>query len=132
MTARQAALFGKADRALEGAVANLAREDAEVAVNRAYYACFYAATAALLEADESPKSHAGTHRRFAYLLIAPGHVPQDVGRTLEDAFRMRQRSDYDAFAVTDLGAAADLLADAERFVAAVRAAVARGGHTAPG
>ncbi|HLT47874.1 MAG TPA: HEPN domain-containing protein [Rubricoccaceae bacterium] len=121
MTPRQIALIEKADRALEAARANLDRGDGETAVNRAYYATYYAATAALLGEGESPKTHSGTHRRSAHLFIATGRVPQEVGRTLEDAFRIRQRSDYEALGVTDLRAAADLLADAERFVAAVRA-----------
>ncbi len=120
MTDRQRALLDKADRALDAARANLDRDDAETAVNRAYYAAYYAATAALLGVEERPKSHSGTHRRFAFCFIEPGLIPPDLGRTLEVAFRVRQRADYEALAVTDLRGAVDLLADVERFVAAAR------------
>lgn len=52
-------------------------------------------------------------------------MSRDVGRILPDAFRLRLQSDYDAFAVTDARAAADLVSDAERFVAVVREFVGR-------
>ena len=119
MTERQRALLDKAARALEAARANLDRDDAETAVNRAYYAAYYAATAALLGVGETPKTHSGAHRRFALRFIVTGQIAPEVGRTLEEAFRVRQRADYESLVVTDVRAAADLVADVERFVDAV-------------
>lgn len=119
MTTLQQALLDKAGRALEAARASLDRDDAETATNRAYYACFYAAQAALVSVGEQPKTHTGTHTRFRLHFVAGGVVPLGIGSILTDAFAARQRHDYNAFAVTDTHAAADLLADAERFVAAV-------------
>ena len=121
MTALQDGYVAKADRALASARRTLDDGDPEAAVNRAYYACFYLVQAALLGVGETPKTHAGTHSRFAYHFVRPGRVPQDIGRILPYAAETRERSDYDAFAITDTAAAADLLTDAERFVAAVRA-----------
>ena len=126
MTDLQQAYVDRADRALQSARRNLGEGDALVAINRAYYACFYLALAALAGRGETPRTHAGAHRRFAATYVASGDVSREVGRILPDAFRLRQQSDYDVFAVTDLGAAADLLADAERFVEAVRPLVGAG------
>jgi uncharacterized protein (UPF0332 family) len=123
MTPLQTALVEKGVRALHAARHALEDGDAEAAANRAYYACFNLARAALLGEGEQPKTHSGTHNRFALLFVATGRVPEAIARTLPHAAQIRERADYDALAVTDLRAAADLLADAERFVAAVRAVV---------
>ncbi len=123
MTDRQEALLKKADRALDTSRLILEDGDAEGAVSRAYYACFYVALAALLGYNESPRTHRGVHHRFRELVVLPGLVPADLGRTLPYAAGVRERADYEALSVTDESAAADLLADAERFVAVVRALV---------
>jgi uncharacterized protein (UPF0332 family) len=129
MTEQQRALLEKAQRALEGAAANLTRDDAEIVTNRAYYACFYAASAALLGVGERPKTHSGVLRRFRFHFVRAGPLEAAVGDLLGVALDARQRSDYDTAAITDLRAAADLLADAERFVAAVRVIVEEGPTT---
>ena len=119
MTDLPRAFLDKASRALGAARRAVDADDAETAVNRAYYACFYAAQAALVSVGDRPKTHAGTHRRFALRFVRDGPVPAEVGTILPEAFRLRLREDYDALPLTDLRAAADLLADAERFVATV-------------
>ena len=119
MSPLQVALVDKAERALATA-RQVMGEDPEAAVNRAYYACFYVAQAALLGVGERPKSHAGTHNRFAFHFVATGRVPEEVARTLPSAAQARERADYNVLAVTNPRAAADLLADAERFVEVVR------------
>jgi uncharacterized protein (UPF0332 family) len=123
MTAHQRALFEKAALSLRTGKAALDLGDAGAAVNRAYYATYYAATAALMGEEERPKSHAGTHRRFHHLFVAAGRLDAATGGLLLYAFNARQRADYDALSVTDPRAAADLLADAERFVSQVQAVV---------
>ena len=121
MTPKQTAFVRRAERALATAHVTLDAGDAEAAVNRAYYACFYLAQAALLGVGEEPKTHKGTHSRFGLHFVASGPLSTADGRILTDAAATRERSDYDAFAITDTAAAADLVTDAERFVAAVRA-----------
>ena len=117
MTLEQGALFAKSRRALEAAQASLDRDDAETALNRTYYAAFYAATAALLGIGETPKTHTGAHRRFR--LHFADHLPESLRSFLEYAANLRQRADYEALATFDLPGTADLLADAERFVQTV-------------
>ena len=109
----------RAQRALRTAHLALHDGDPAAAIDRAYYAAFYVATAALLTADERPRTHAGTHRRFHLHFVRPGRLSTDLGTTLKHAFELCQRADYEAFAVFDEAAAADLLADVERFAAAV-------------
>ena len=121
MTDEQQALLAKAHRTLKTARLSLNDGDAASAVNRAYYAAFYAATAALLAVGETPKTHSGTHHRFHLHYVASGLLAKHVGKTLDFAYELRQRADYEALTDFDEAAAADLIADAQRFVEAVEA-----------
>ena len=120
MSGRQRNLLRRAERALRTARLNLDDGDPEAATNRAYYACFYLAQAALDGQGEAPKTHSGTHARFAFHFVVDGTISVETGSILTDAFKARQRSDYNVAAVTDHAAAADLVADAGRFVEPVR------------
>ena len=73
-----------------------------------------------------PKTHSGTHNRLALHFVASGVISGDVATTLPCAARVRERTDYSAFVMTDLEAATNLLADSERFAEVVGKA-ARGG-----
>ena len=119
------AFLAKAHRALATARVDAAAGDAEAAVNRAYYAAFYAATAALLAENERPKTHAGLHARFFAAFVATGRVAQPVAETLRFAFNARQKADYEAFTVFDEAAALDLVRDAAAFVEAVERVLER-------
>lgn len=120
MTEEQRTLLDKADQAIQLAHVLLETGDVDGAFNRAYYAAFYAATAALCGRDESPKSHAGTQTRFSFHFVRTGLIAQATGVLFKSIFSDRQRVDYDALSIFDTRAAADALTDAERFVAAVR------------
>ncbi len=111
MTELQTAFVEKGLRALASARLMLDDGDTEAAANRAYYACFNLACAALLGVGEQPKTHSGVHNCFALRFVATGRVPEDIARTLPHAAQLRERADYDALAVTDTHAAADLLAE---------------------
>ncbi len=91
----------------------------EAAISRAYYAAFYAAMAALLSVGEAPKTHSGTLQRFRLHFIKTGRLPLSLGDVLTYAFDARQRADYEAFAIFDEAAVADLISDVEAFVQAV-------------
>jgi hypothetical protein len=113
------ALMSKARQALDDARLLLEHDRAEAAVNRVYYAALDAARAALLAEDETPGSHAGVKTRFSYHFVRTERLPKETARILAEAETMRNRADYDAFAVFETAAAADLLADVERFVDAI-------------
>lgn len=64
MTEQAAAYFRQARKALRTARLALETDDADGCVNQAYYAAFYAASAALRIVGETPKTHKGTVNRF--------------------------------------------------------------------
>ncbi len=114
------ALLARAEQTLETARHILATGDAESAINRTYYAAFYAATAALLSIGEQPGSHAGTLSRFQALFVATGKVPAEAGRSLRRAFDLRQGVDYDFAASFSTTTAAGLVDEVEYVVRIIK------------
>jgi len=113
------ALLQKANQALDDASYLLEDDRVEAAMNRAYYAAFHAARAALLTEGEEPTSHAGILSRFSYHFVRTGRISEEVGKVLARAETDRNRADYDAFSVFEIQAAEDLVGDVSQFIEAV-------------
>lgn len=77
----------KARRNLSSARALLDLDDPDSAANRAYYAMFQAATAALALRGEACATHTGVIARFSVLFVLNGTFPKDMGR----AFNLAER-----------------------------------------
>ena len=86
------------------------------AVNRAYYAAFYAARAALLTVGEAPKSHKGVIQRFNLHFVKTGKLSTHVASIFPYAEEVRKGADYDVAISFDSGAVGDLIADVDTFV----------------
>ena len=91
--------MGKADRALAAARLLLVNGDIEGACNRAYYAMFDAAHAALVasgatSADAVPKKHSGLVGAFGLNLVKTNRVAADLGSALNKVERLRRLADY--------------------------------------
>lgn len=116
------ALLRKAHHALEAAQRDLDATDADNAISRAYYATFYAATAALSQADLTAHTHKGTHHLFYQHYIDPGKIEYQHHRAFLRLFQNRQDVDY-AFGVgvMSLEDATHAVQQAEAFVDAVAA-----------
>jgi len=92
-------LMAKARTACASAHLLLERGDSDGACNRAYYAMFDAARAALLatRAEVSVnvgKTHSGVLSAFSLHLVKNGPVPREVGRLLKQAEEIRIVADY--------------------------------------
>jgi uncharacterized protein (UPF0332 family) len=111
----------KAARALDSARLLLDAGDTDGACNRAYYAMFDAARAALAsEAEpEATRTHSGLIAAFGLRLIKTGRLPKELGRMLNRAEEVRLLADYTGGAVEPQDAR-ELLSQAEVFVRAVR------------
>lgn len=120
------ALMTKADRACSSARALLDLGDVDGACNRAYYAMFDAARAALLASgtpvrSDIGKTHGGLINAFSSQLIKNGPVPKEMGRLLNRAEEIRLVADYKGDSV-ELSDAREMVEQAETFVSAMRAA----------
>ena len=66
------------------------------AMNRLYYACFYA-VALLLEKGIQSKTHSGTKQMFGLHFVKTSIVSQESGDFYTVIFNLRQTGDYDDF-----------------------------------
>jgi uncharacterized protein (UPF0332 family) len=118
-------LMAKAQRALASAKLLLDSGDVDGACNRAYYAMFDAARAALLSIQapvpaEVARTHSGLITAFSLHLVKPGLVAVEHGRSLNKVEDLRLIADYRGDPVT-LDNAAWALEQAHSFLQAVQA-----------
>lgn len=93
------AYMRKSEQALSSARQLLAAGDADGACNRAYYAMFDAAQAALLAANveaaaNATKTHRGLISAFGQHLVLGGHVAAELGSSFNKVERLRLLADY--------------------------------------
>ena len=113
-------LMAKAMQAAASARVLLETGDADGACNRAYYAMFDAARAALLAAGHDVgKTHKGVLNAFSERLVKNGPLPKETGRLLKQAETRRYVADYEGDAV-EIGDAREMVEQAESFVGAMR------------
>jgi uncharacterized protein len=67
------------------------------AVNRFYYAAFYAARALLALRDLDSSRHSGVISLFQKHFVKPGLIATDKAKALPRAFEKRQKIDYGDF-----------------------------------
>ena len=89
------------------------------AIGRLYYACFYAASAALISKSIEANTHAGVKRMLSLHFIVPGLLDKEYGAIYSNLFDKRHTSDYSDF-VYFTGETVDyLLPKAQHFVRAI-------------
>lgn len=89
------------------------------AVNRLYYACYYAASALLLNCEIEANTHNGVKTQLSMHFVRTGHLSLDHGATFSLLFEKRQASDYSDFAYCDLALVNTLRPRAEAFINAM-------------
>jgi uncharacterized protein (UPF0332 family) len=116
----------KARQSLQGAESEFGARRYDNAANRAYYACFHAAIAALMDARAHPttedgtRSHSAIQASFARELIHRRKVyPADLASVLQDLHGLRQQADYTTVVTSELRCKR-ALDKARLFVATVR------------
>ena len=116
----------KAEESLAGAESELANRRYNNCANRAYYACFQAAVAALVRAGVRPRDprgqwgHEFVQARFAGDLVGRRHrYPAELRSTLDRLFTLRQAADYETHFITETEASR-AVSPARSFVQAVR------------
>jgi uncharacterized protein (UPF0332 family) len=90
------------------------------AVNRAYYAMFYAVLAVLATKGLGSSKHSGVISLFDRELVKPGDLPRELSRSLHMAFERRQQADYGELIQLDEPAATHAIGEAETFIQNVR------------
>jgi uncharacterized protein (UPF0332 family) len=116
-------LIARARRSATSATLLFDAGDLNGACNRAYYAMFDAARAALLVCEapvklEVIKTHSGLISAFTLHLIKSGRIPAQHGKALNQVDQIRLIADYSDEEV-DREAAASAIEQANRFIEAV-------------
>lgn len=91
------------------------------AINRLYYACYYAAVALLVKHGITPSTHAGVKQMLGMHFVATGRLPRELGRCFSLLFERRHSSDYDDFAYSSEEEIDELMPKANAFIEAVEA-----------
>jgi uncharacterized protein (UPF0332 family) len=88
--------------------------------NRLYYGMFYAVLALLIYEPYSSSKHSGVLSYFNKRFVKGGLFSESLGRSLSEAFELRQRGDYREYFELTRDQVEPLLDKAEEFVAFVR------------
>ena len=115
------ALMAKADRAYLSARNLLGDSDADGATNRAYYAMFDAARAALIASGVlDTRTHDGVIGMFGLHLVKNGPLPEWMGEVLNRTYEIRLMADYKDDSVKP-AVAEETVKKAETFIATIKA-----------
>lgn len=113
------ALLHKARRSLDAAKELFSKGYYDFAVSRAYYAMFYSAEAVLLTKDLKFKKHSAVISMFGKEFVKTGKFEEKYHGYLLNAFREREKGDYDVFLFQGKEGAEEVLKNAEEFISAV-------------
>lgn len=86
--------WSKAEESLASAQREVEAGALAYAMNRIYYAAFYAVSAALLDRQTSFKKHSGVRAAFHREFIKNGMLDSNWGKFYDQLFEDRQEGDY--------------------------------------
>ena len=87
----------KAEETFEVAELLIKNKKWNSAINRLYYASFYAITGLLVNSEITTKSHSGVKTQFFLYFVKEGIIDQELGKLYGDLFDWRQKGDYGDF-----------------------------------
>jgi len=111
--------FDRARKTLEEARYLRKGDFYNAAVNRLYYACYYAATALLTAKEIEATTHTGVKTMLSYHFVRNGLLSLENGTTFSNLFDKRHSSDYEDFAYCDAALVDYLYPRAQAFIEAV-------------
>jgi uncharacterized protein (UPF0332 family) len=112
--------LSKADLALDDAEFSARGGRYVMAVDRLYYACYYAASALLLKSCLDCSNHKGVKSMLFLHFVVPGKLDRKLVKSYTLLFNSRQSGDYEDFVDSDADDYASLRPEAEKFIAAVK------------
>lgn len=89
-------------------------------INRAYYAMFYAVLALIVFEPFSSSKHIGVLSYFNKRFIKEGVFPEELGRSINKAFELRQEGDYREYAEITYEEVEPVIQQAQSFLKTIR------------
>lgn len=112
--------LSQAEEALADALALLDRQSFRAAINRAYYAMFYAILALLNLTGHGTSKHSGAIALFDREFVNQGLIDKKFSKWLHTIFNLRLKSDYDELIMVSKEQAQETTEHAQLFVLAVK------------
>jgi len=119
ITALVAYRLERAKDTVQEAVDMLEKDHYNAAVNRLYYACYYAVSALLVKNNIQAHTHSGVKQMFGMSFIVNGKLPRTYNITYTELFDKRHSGDYDDFLSFDRETVERLLPDTQAFIEAI-------------
>ena len=112
--------FDRAEAALASARSESLADRPDFAVNRAYFAAFYAASAVLLARGRRFVKHTGVRAAVHRDLVKTGSLAPELGRVFDRLFESRHRADYLDLVRFETEEVEQLIEEASVFVAELK------------
>ena len=114
----------RASKTIQEAVDLLEKDHFNAAVNRLYYACYYAVSALLAKNNIQVHTHAGAKQMFGMNFIVNDELPRKYNVIYAELFDKRHSGDYDDFLYFDRETVERLLPESKEFIDAVSSLMA--------
>lgn len=112
--------INRANETLNEANALIKLEFWNAAINRLYYACFYAVNALMLKHNISAHTHSGVRQMLGLHFVKTGKISRKHAKFYTDLFDLRHTSDYDDFVFFDKTIVEDLYSSAKEFIQIIK------------
>ncbi len=89
--------IGRAKDTIQEVQTHIENKYWNTAINRMYYACFYAVSALLAKNKIDVSSHAGVRQKFGEHFVKPGKIDRDLARHFTELSEKRHKGDYNDF-----------------------------------
>jgi len=91
----------------------------QTAMNRLYYACYYAVSALLIQNGIEAKTHHGVINQMGLHLVRTGVLSSTQGKLYQRLFELRQTGDYSDWIILEENDVKSLVEPAEKFIAEI-------------
>ena len=106
----------KARTTLHEAKGNIELEYWNTAANRLYYACYYAASALLIQKGHTVQTHSGIISLLGLHFVSKGIISNELGRLYRKLFELRQTGDYSDFITIEPAELKSFVKPSEEFI----------------
>ncbi|RLD62514.1 MAG: hypothetical protein DRJ05_00120 [Bacteroidetes bacterium] len=89
------------------------------AINRMYYACFYAVGALLVKHGVVTASHSGARQKFGQLFVKTGQIDKTLAKHYTKLFEKRHKGDYNDFFDYDENTVVEMLPKSKSLIARI-------------
>lgn len=111
--------LSRANETIEEAKLLLNNNRYNAAVNRLYYACYYAVNALLIKNGIITKTHEGAKAKLGQHFISTGILDKNSGRHYSQLSNARITGDYDDFVQFNRTDVIDFLFQSEKFIESI-------------